>query len=174
MVHPSICTVSMNPYSFLRWYFVSFAVATCLGFTFSPSKDFSNVATPDQDDWVPAASPPSIDGMADGRGLVEMSWWGVEAVKGSSDSEERRISRDDDGVATVKVDWVLHGVVSDEEGTFALIARDSGASPQRFSQGAILPGGERLERISKQGIRFSFAEDGEVQDFDRKLYAPQQ
>jgi hypothetical protein len=164
----------MNLYSFLRWNFVSFAVAICLGFAFSPSKDLSSAVTSDQDDWAPIASPPSFGGMAYTRRLAEMTWWGVEVTKGSSNGEERRISQGDDGVARVKVDWLLHGVVSDEEGTFALIASDSSTSLQRFSQGAILPGGERLERISKQGIRFSFAEDGEVQDFVRKLYAPQQ
>lgn len=173
MARPSNCTVLMNLYSHLRWTFVLFAVATCLGFTLSPSKELSNVVTPDQDSWAPTVSPPSVADMADTRLLAEMKWWGGEMTKGSSDGEERGILQDDDGVARGKVDWLLHGVVSDEEGTFALIARDSSVFPQRFSQGEILPGGERLERILKQGIRFSFAEDGEVQDFVRKLYVPQ-
>ncbi len=38
--------------------------------------------------------------------------------------------------------------------------------------GATLPGGERLESITEQGIRFSFSQDGNTQGFERKLYAP--
>ncbi|MNG18662.1 hypothetical protein D3C84_1027480 [compost metagenome] len=55
---------------------------------------------------------------------------------------------------------------------FALIASDAEAPLKRFAPGATLPGGERLERITEQGIRFSLAEDGKNQGFDRKLYAP--
>ncbi|MNF08054.1 hypothetical protein D3C80_2083690 [compost metagenome] len=61
-----------------------------------------------------------------------------------------------------------------EEGgeRYALIAQDGQAPVIRYTQGDALPGGERLERIDVQGIRFSLPQDGEGKDFERKLYAP--
>lgn len=103
--------------------------------------------------------------------IAGMSWWGsarAEAEKAHS----ARISVDEQGVARVKVQWLFRGVVVEGEQRFALIAKDASAPLSRHAPGDQLPGGERLERIEGQGIRFSLSEDGATQDFERKLYAP--
>ncbi|MCY1330111.1 hypothetical protein D9M69_157350 [compost metagenome] len=162
----------MTPYFALRWTPLFLVIAISAGLVFAPSPDISALASPDREEWVLAEVPVgSIDSSVIGR-LAGMQWWGVKATEDEVDSESERISTGADGVARVKVDWLLRGVVRDERGVFALIASDAEAPLKRFAPGATLPGGERLERITEQGIRFSLAEDGKKQGFDRKLYAP--
>lgn len=169
---PLFCTTPMNPYFALRWNLLFLVIAISAGLVFAPSSDISTVASADREEWLLAEVPVgSIDSSVVGR-LAGMQWWGVKATEDDVDSESRRISAGADGVAKVKVDWLLRGVVRDERGVFALIATDAEAPLKRFAPGATLPGGERLERITEQGIRFSLAEDGKNQGFDRKLYAP--
>ncbi|UTN88170.1 hypothetical protein NMC41_14970 [Pseudomonas aeruginosa] len=88
------------------------------------------------------------------------------------EAESKRVSIGVDGEALIKVDWLLRGIVRDEGGIFALVAKSAGGPLRRFAAGATLPGGERLESITEQGIRFSFSQDGNTQGFERKLYAP--
>ncbi|MEL7939859.1 hypothetical protein [Pseudomonas delhiensis] len=103
--------------------------------------------------------------------IAGMSWWG-SAGKAAEQPRSARISVDEKGVARVKVQWLFRGVVAEGEQRFALIAKDAAAPLLRYAPGEQLPGGERLERIEGQGIRFSLSEDGATQDFERKLYAP--
>ncbi|OPE15479.1 hypothetical protein APA76_27210 [Pseudomonas aeruginosa] len=68
--------------------------------------------------------------------------------------------------------WPDDRGIRNEGGIFALVAKSAEGPLRRFAAGATLPGGERLESITEQGIRFSFSQDGNTQGFERKLYAP--
>ncbi|AMO75162.1 MULTISPECIES: hypothetical protein [Pseudomonas] len=103
--------------------------------------------------------------------IASMAWWG-SAREEAEKARSARISVDEQGVARVKVQWLFRGVVAEGGQRFALIAKDAAAPLLRYAPGDQLPGGERLERIEGQGIRFSLSEDGATQDFERKLYAP--
>ncbi|WP_169338782.1 hypothetical protein [Metapseudomonas resinovorans] len=164
----------MDHQSTLRWYLLFPALTVSFGWLIAPDTEPPGASISNQDDWVPVSLQPHSVDPAGAKRLAEMLWWGGERSSSETRDKEKRVSTGEDGVARVEVAWRFHGIVRDHQGTFALISKGATTPPLRFSRGAILPGGERLELISTQGIRFSLAEDGEIQGFDRELYAPQQ
>ncbi|HEJ9964614.1 TPA: hypothetical protein SMN98_002274 [Pseudomonas aeruginosa] len=161
----------MTPHAFARWNLLLLVASIFAGLAFAPSADLSALPTPEARKWVLAEVPSvAVDTTVAGK-LAGMSWWG-RAVDEEREAESKRVSAGVDGVALIKVDWLLRGIVRDEGGIFALVAKSAEEPLRRFAAGATLPGGERLESITEQGIRFSFSQDGNTQGFERKLYAP--
>ncbi|WP_235600187.1 hypothetical protein [Pseudomonas aeruginosa] len=161
----------MTPHAFARWNLLLLVASIFAGLVFAPSADLSALPTPEDRKWVLAEVPSvAVDTTVAGK-LAGMSWWG-RTVDEEREAESKRVSVGVDGVALIKVDWLLRGIVRDEGGIFALVAKSAEGPLRRFAAGATLPGGERLESITEQGIRFSFSQDGNTQGFERKLYAP--
>ncbi|HBO4355302.1 TPA: hypothetical protein ACUUB2_003742 [Pseudomonas aeruginosa] len=161
----------MTPHAFARWNLLLLVASIFAGLVFAPSADLSALPTPEARKWVLAEVPSvAVDTTVAGK-LAGMSWWG-RTVDEEREAESKRVSVGVDGVALIKVDWLLRGIVRDEGGIFALVAKSAERPLRRFAAGATLPGGERLESITEQGIRFSFSQDGNTQGFERKLYAP--
>ncbi|MDF5940036.1 hypothetical protein P4234_29605 [Pseudomonas aeruginosa] len=160
----------MTPHAFARWNLLLLVASIFAGLVFAPSADLSALPTPEARKWVLAEVPSvAVDTTVAGK-LAGMSWWGEPWTR--SAAESKRVSVGVDGVALIKVDWLLRGIVRDEGGIFALVAKKRRGPLRRFAAGATLPGGERLESITEQGIRFSFSQDGNTQGFERKLCAP--
>lgn len=93
------------------------------------------------------------------------------AVDEEREAESKRVSVGVDGVALIKVDWLLRGIVRDEGGIFALVAK-SAEEPLRRLRRAPLCLAASVWRASLNKESASFSQDGNTQGFERKLYAP--
>ncbi|MCY1327343.1 hypothetical protein D9M68_125520 [compost metagenome] len=159
----------MTSYKNLRWYLLLGVLGALAGVLSRPA--FDEPPSPGGGaEWAPSTPNfVALDESVPAR-IASMHLWGSEPADGQGKDE--RISVDSGGVARIKVDWLFRGVIDEPKGRFALIAKDAASPVLRYPLGASLPGGEHLEQIDVQGIRFSLSEDGEGREFERKLYAP--
>lgn len=116
-------------------------------------------------DWSLPEPPQKPFGPTVATDISSLSWWGEKheslAMQGSHEAST---------VVKRKVAWCFKGVVLMANKRYALVAEDANAQPKRYLPGESLPGGERLEMIDAQGIRFSLPDEGG--DQERKLYVP--
>ncbi|OPE15435.1 hypothetical protein APA76_29005 [Pseudomonas aeruginosa] len=103
----------MTPHAFARWNLLLLVASIFAGLVFAPSADLSALPTPEDRKWVLAEVPSvAVDTTVAGK-LAGMSWWG-RTVDEEREAESKRVSVGVDGVALIKVDWLLRGIVRDE------------------------------------------------------------
>ncbi|PXB92565.1 hypothetical protein C0046_09490, partial [Pseudomonas aeruginosa] len=100
----------MTPHAFARWNLLLLVASIFAGLVFAPSVDLSALPTPEARKWVLAEVPSvAVDTTVAGK-LAGMSWWG-RTVDEEREAESKRVSVGVDGVALIKVDWLLRGIV---------------------------------------------------------------
>ena len=125
----------MTSHAFARWNLLLLVASIFAGLVFAPSVDLSALPTPEARKWVLAEVPSvAVDTTVAGK-LAGMSWWG-RTVDEEREAESKRVSVGVDGVALIKVDWLLRGIVRDEGGIFALVAKSAEGPLRRFAAGA--------------------------------------
>lgn len=157
----------MTSLKVLRWYLLLGATGIVAGLVLISTPKI-NAERVDSLSWAL----PDVDGKSFDAGvtteLANMQWWGdkegAKAGQESSDASATSLTR--------KVDWYFRGVVEVSGKRFALIAKDAASPVERFAKGDALPGGEVLESIEPQSIRFSLPQETADGGQERKLYAP--
>lgn len=156
----------MNSLNLLRWYLLIALVGVALGLLVKPDPGITSLEE-DASEWAPSSYSKNRFDAGVSRELAEMSWW--KEVKESSFAVE---SGEAEKVPERKVSWSFRGVIVIGEKSYALIADKASSPLKRYLPGDSLPGGEVLEVIDKQKIRFSLPGNREGKDIERKLYAP--
>ncbi|MCP8464768.1 hypothetical protein NK553_12495 [Pseudomonas sp. ZM23] len=158
----------MAPLKLIRFYVLLGCAGIAAGLLLQPHPRLDVDASADVEEWaLPSVLSRSLNGTAASE-LGALSWWANPDPPPSNAQASESAS----GVTKLKVDWFFHGVIAVGAKRFALVAKDLSSPVERFAVGDQLPGGERLESIGQQGIRFSLSQDRQDKDFERKLYAP--
>lgn len=159
--------MQMTSFKVLRWYLLLAAAGIVAGLALI-SIPTINAERADAIDWIlPDVDDKPLDAGVTTE-LANMQWWGDrEDAKPGQDSSNASATS-----STRKVDWFFRGVVDVSGKRFALIAKDAASPVERFAKGDALPGGEVLESIESQSIRFSLQQETADGGQERKLYAP--
>lgn len=148
----------------LRSYLLIAGLGIAISLPLKPAQETAPDSNPSTD-WSLPEFPNKPFGANSAADISALPWWvaqgGTLAVDDGSTTS---------AVAKRTVTWRFNGVVSAADKRFALVAEDAESQPKRYLPGDALPGGERLELIDAQGIRFSLPDEGG--DQERKLYVP--
>ncbi|MCP1647399.1 hypothetical protein [Pseudomonas nitroreducens] len=150
----------------LRWYVLVVAVGVAYGFLAKPETHISE-AEESSEEWALVEYSRAHYDQNIVHELAQMTWW--------KEDQETSIAREKEEAekgSVKKVSWLFRGIVVESGKRYALIAEDAASPLRRYSPGESLPGGEVLEIIDKQDIRFSLPGEKEGKDLERKLYAP--
>ena len=159
--------VQMTSLKVLRWYLLIGAFGILAGLLMKPTANDSEDSG-DSPDWSLPDYPRNTIGSIMGSDIAQMNWWRAEQANGATTNPDG----DAEAVEKRKVTWSFRGVVEIAGQRFALVAENAQSPVKRYLTGAALPGGELLERVVKQGIRFSLPGDVKGKELERKLYAP--
>lgn len=151
----------------LRWYLLIGAFGIVSGLLLKPVTN-SLADSSGSPDWAIPDYPKNTIGSIMANDLAQMRWWRTE----EANSSKKNADGSDVAVEKRKVAWSFRGVIEIAGQRFALVAEDAQSPVKRYLTGASLPGGELLESVDKQGIRFSIPGDVKGKELERKLYAP--
>lgn len=151
----------------LRWYLLIGAFGIISGLLMRPEANNSGDGG-ESPDWSLPDYRKSNIGSIMANDLAQMNWW----RRAPDNSIAKNAGGSETEIEKRKVPWSFRGVVEIAGQRFALIAEDAKSSVKRYLKGASLPGGEVLESVDKQGIRFSLPGDEKGKELERKLYAP--
>lgn len=159
-------SISMISPHVLRWYFLVAALGIACGLLIKPAPHATGTGESGGAWSTPDYSRTHYDA-AISRELADMAWWMAKKEKSSATGKD-----EDEKTPTQKVSWLFRGVSAASGKRYALIADDAKSPLKRYLPGDSLPGGEVLEIIDRQNIRFSLPGDEKGKDLERKLYAP--
>lgn len=145
-----------------------FLVSMLAGLVWAPVDDAGEMASVEADEWFLPVDLAPVRGGAEPDWLAALPWWGGISIAAPEDTQANLEEREES--------WRLLGVIEIGSNSFALVqeAEEQPGALQRVVPGELLPGGERLVRITGQGIRVTVGDNDDSPGIERKLYAPRQ
>lgn len=97
--------------------------------------------------------------------IAKMQLWGETKGAAAQEGQVGQVGKSlTKGQSSVVVTWFFKGVISEGMSRYVLVAEDKNAAAQPYIVGDTLPGGERLEDIGVDWLRFSLSAENHLEE----------